>query len=135
MCGEQHIIRADKILRVRITPARAGITSHVNATLHHVNELRQRQYDCLFLAVDPNDRESLHLLQHLRSFDKTTELVVITSERSARDMAGDKSRLDIAAFLHTPIDVTQFFRLVGRLRARTVEDPRKSSAGLKTVPS
>ena len=67
---------------------------------------------------DPTDGEGLRLLNHLRSFDRTTELVPIATERHARDMAGEKTRLNITAFLHTPIQPAEFFRLVGRLRAR-----------------
>jgi len=83
-----------------------------------INQARQTKYDCVFLEIPPQAQDGTRLLQHLRSFDTTTELVVITSERSARDMAKDKSAYNIAAFLHTPIDVAEFFRMVARLRAR-----------------
>ena len=43
------------------------------------------------------------LLAHLRSFDRTTELVVLTSPRSVKDMAADKAKFDIYTFLQTPI--------------------------------
>ncbi len=86
-----------------------------------INELRQRHCDCVFLAADPTDGEGLRLLNHLRSFDRTTEVVPIATPRHARDMAGEKTRLNITAFLHTPIDPAEFFRLVGRLRARKLE--------------
>ena len=84
-----------------------------------VNEVRQHHYDSVFLAVDPS--EGLRLLEHLRSFDRTTEVVVITTERNARDLSTEKARLNINSFLHTPIDVTEFFRLVGRFRERKRE--------------
>jgi len=51
----------------------------------------------------------VRLRQHLRSFDKTTELVVLTESRNVRDMAVDKSKYDIHSFLQTPIDVKEFF--------------------------
>jgi DNA-binding NarL/FixJ family response regulator len=86
-----------------------------------INELRQRHCDCVFVASDPTDGEGLRLLNHLRSFDRTTEVVPIATERHARDMAGEKTRLNITAFLHTPIQPAEFFRLVGRLRARKLE--------------
>lgn len=86
-----------------------------------INDLRQHHYDCVFLEIDADKREGLKLLQHMRSFDRTTEVVVITSGKQAREMAGEKSRLNIVAFLHVPIDVAEFFRLVGRFRARRRE--------------
>ena len=86
-----------------------------------VNELRQRHYDCVFLGFESAQGEGLKLLKHLRGFDRTTELVAMTTPRLAKDLAGEKSKLNIAAFLHTPIEVTEFFRLVGRMRARRAE--------------
>jgi len=86
-----------------------------------INELRQRDYDCVFLGVDPSDIEGLRLLQHLRSFDRTTEVVVVTTERHAKSMMGEKSKLNIASFLSTPVDPAEFFRLVGRMRSRRLE--------------
>ena len=92
-----------------------------------VNDVRQRHYDCIFMGVDPRDKEGLRLLKHLRSFDRMTDVVAITTQRHARDMSGEKSRLNINAFLHVPIEVTEFFRLVSRLRARKMEpEPRPS---------
>ena len=86
-----------------------------------VNELRQRSFDCVFLGVDSLQGEGMKLLRHLRQFDRTTELVVMTSHRMAKDLAGEKSKLNIAAMLNTPIEATEFFRLVGRIRARRAE--------------
>ena len=86
-----------------------------------INTLRQRQYDCVFLEIDPQDQEGMRLLQHMRSFDRTTEAIVITTERNAKDMLREKSRMNITAFLHTPVRVAEFFRLVSRLRSRKVE--------------
>ncbi|MEM7199922.1 MAG: response regulator [Planctomycetota bacterium] len=86
-----------------------------------INEARQHHYDSVFISVDPQRGEGLRLLQHLRSFDRTMDVVIVTTERHARDMAGEKSRLNISSFLSTPIDVTEFFRLIGRLRSRKQE--------------
>ncbi len=86
-----------------------------------VNDVRQRHYDCVFLGIEGNDRDPLKLLKHLRSFERTIEVVVMTNPRQAKDLAGEKSRLNIGSFLPTPIEVEEFFRLVGRMRARRVE--------------
>ncbi|MGE3171879.1 MAG: hypothetical protein AB7O97_04585 [Planctomycetota bacterium] len=83
-----------------------------------INELRSQAYDCVFLGVDPRDQESMGLMQHMRSFDRTTELVVLTAPRSARDMASDKAKFDIHTFLQTPIDPKELFEFVGRFLER-----------------
>lgn len=90
-----------------------------------LNQLRQRHYDCVFLSMDPDDAEGLRLLNHLRTFDRTTEVVPITTKRHARDLAGEKTRLNIAAFLHTPIQPDEFFRVVGRLRDRRIKSAHR----------
>lgn len=83
-----------------------------------INELRAQSFDCVFLGVDPRDQESMGLLQHMRSFDRTTELVVLTPPRSVRDLTGDRSRYDIYTFLQTPIDPKELFEFVGRFLER-----------------
>ena len=86
-----------------------------------INEVRQHDYHCIFLAVDPSRRDGMRLLQHLRSFDSTTEVVAIAAAQHAKELAAEKSRLGIGATLHTPLDVTDFFRLLARLRSRHKE--------------
>ena len=83
-----------------------------------INELRNQGFDGVFIGVDPRDKESSGLLQHLRSFDQTTELVVLTASRNLKDMAADKGRYDIYTFLQTPIDPKELFEFVGRFRER-----------------
>ena len=89
-----------------------------------INELRSQVFDCVFLGVDPRDQESIGLLQHMRTFDQTTELVVLASPRSVRDMVGDKARYDIHSFLQTPIDPRELFDFVGRFLERHARDRR-----------
>ncbi|MCC6672872.1 MAG: response regulator [Planctomycetes bacterium] len=83
-----------------------------------VNELRQKHFDCVFLGVNTEDKEGLKLLKHLRSFERSVEVVVMTSARNAKDMARDKSKMNIGSFLTTPIEAPEFFRLVSRMRDR-----------------
>lgn len=83
-----------------------------------INELRSQTFDCVFLGVDPRDPESMGLLNHLRSFNNTVELVVMTSPRSAKDMASDKARYDIHSFLGTPINPKDLFDFIGRFLER-----------------
>jgi DNA-binding NtrC family response regulator len=91
-----------------------------------INELRQRQFDCVFLGVDPRDKETVRLLHHMRSFDKTTELVVLTMGRSVKDLSGEKAKFNIHSFLQTPLDIREFFGFLGRfLERRTDRDHGK----------
>jgi DNA-binding NtrC family response regulator len=83
-----------------------------------INELRNQAFDGVFVGIDPKDKESSGLLQHLRSFDRTTELVVLAAPRSLKDMAADKGRFDIYTFLQTPIDPRELFEFIGRFRER-----------------
>ena len=86
-----------------------------------INELRQRPYDVVFVGCDNKDDECVRLLAHLRSFDRTTELVVVCGQRTARDLHAEKSKMNIMGFVQTPINIVEFFRVVGRLRARRAE--------------
>ena len=86
-----------------------------------INELRQVAYDCVFLGVPSSKDEGRRLLEHLRSFDRTTEVVVITTNRAAKDMAGEKGRLAISGFVHAPLDPHEFFRFIGRFRERRLQ--------------
>lgn len=99
-----------------------------------INELRSQHFDCVFLGFDPHDRDSVSLLQHLRSFDKTTEVVVMTPPRHAKDMAADKARFDIHAFLQTPIDPKDLFEFIGRFVERHSPQAGAVRRGHKQMP-
>jgi DNA-binding NtrC family response regulator len=86
-----------------------------------INEVRSRHFDAVFLGVDPREKDTVKLLHHLRSFDTTTELFVMTASRNVRDMAVDKSKYNVHSFLQTPIDVREFFGLLGRFLERRTE--------------
>ena len=88
-----------------------------------INLMRMKSYSYVFLGIPSQDHDGLRLLRHMRSFDQQTDVIVITTQRAARDLAKDKSRLGIYAFLTTPIDVTDYFRLVSRLKARDEKRP------------
>ena len=84
-----------------------------------VNELRQKSFDCVFLGI-PGDQQQdgIRLLEHLRSFDRSTEVLVVTTSRGAKDMQGLRGRLGISGIVQTPIEITDFFRAVARFRER-----------------
>ena len=91
-----------------------------------VSQARSKVFDCVFLGVDPRQKDTVKLLHYLRSFDKSIELFVLTSPRNVRDMAVDKSKFDIHSFVQTPIVVREFFGLLGRFLERRTD--RKNSA-------
>lgn len=90
----------------------------VGTGLAGVNEMRGRQFDCVFLGVDPQQKDTAKLLPHMRTFDTTTEVFVLTAARNVRDMAVDKSKYNIHSFVQTPIVVKELFGLVSRFVAR-----------------
>ena len=96
-----------------------------------INELRGHRFDCLFLGVDPKQKDTVKLLHHLRSFDSTTELFVLTEARNVKDMAVDKSKYNVHSFVQTPIVVRELFGLLGRFSERRTDrqssSPRKGS--------
>ena len=98
-----------------------------------LNELRQRTYDVVFVGA-ASRAEGKKLITHLRSFDVSTELVVVTSDRNARDMQKDKAQLRISSFLQTPIVASDFFRLMGRLRERRAMEEAQPTAAAATSP-
>ncbi|MHC4512253.1 MAG: response regulator [Planctomycetota bacterium] len=95
-----------------------------------INLLRMKKYSYVFLGIPSQDHDGLRLLRHMRSFDQQTDVIVVTTQRAARDLAKDKSRLGIYAFLTTPIDVIDYFRLISRLKARDEKRPT-ADAGAK----
>ncbi|MBL8751881.1 MAG: hypothetical protein JNK15_01165 [Planctomycetes bacterium] len=96
---------------------------HVTVGTGHagINEMRGRHFDCVFLGVDPRQKDTVKLLHHLRSFDTTTELFVLTASRNVRDMAVDKTKYDIHSFVQTPLVVKDLFGLLGRFLERRTE--------------
>lgn len=131
---EVLLIEKDPLVRDHV---KVGLQQHADChvtvgTGHTgISEARGRHFDAVFLGVDPRQKDTVKLLHALRSFNTTTELFVLTSPRNIKDMAVDKSKFDIQAFVPTPIDAKEFFRLLGRLIERQQEKeapPAKKSA-------
>ncbi len=97
-----------------------------------LNELRQRDYSVVFLGVPPSIHDAKRLLEHMRSIDTNTDLVVLAPDQLARDLQADKARYDIWSFLTTPVSVGDFFRVVARLRERLHENLEAPRSGSKT---
>lgn len=93
-----------------------------------LNALRQRPFDAVFLGVSEDFAEGRRMIEHLRSIDRGIDLVVMAPEKAVKDMAAEKPRFDIWSILSTPIEVTDFFRLVARLRERRQQDAATGAA-------
>jgi DNA-binding NtrC family response regulator len=118
---EALLIVKDPLVRDQV---KVGITQFpefavtVGTGYEGLNELRLKTFDCVFLGVDPRDKETMRWLQHMRSFDKTTELIVLTGGHQMKELSAEKSRYDIHSFLQTPLAVKEFFAFVGRFLER-----------------
>ncbi|MHC5063655.1 MAG: response regulator [Planctomycetota bacterium] len=86
-----------------------------------LNKLRSHSFDAIFLGIPPEGKDRLKLVEHLRSFDFNTDLVVMTEDKSVKDLAKVKSRFNVSSFLSTPISAVEFFRLVARIRERHLD--------------
>ena len=93
-----------------------------------MNTLRQQTFDEVFLGVPDDFQEARRMIEHLRNIDRAVDLVVMVPEKMAKDMAGEKPRFDIWSILPTPMGVTEFFRLVARLRERRQQDANLGAA-------
>lgn len=106
----------------------------VGAGFGGINELHGHEFDCVLVGVDGCDQESMRLLQHLRSLDKSVELVVLTQSRNVKGMMRDKARYDIHSVLSKPIDPKDLFDFVGRFQDRH-SGARSGSARRGSEPS
>lgn len=96
-----------------------------------INELRSRPFDCVFLGVDPKQKDTIKLLHHLRSFDTTTELFVLTAPGNVKDMAVDRTKYGIHSFVPTPLQPRELFGLLGRFVERRTE---RANSSLRRAP-
>lgn len=95
-----------------------GIKVTTGVGYRGVNELRSRSFACVFLTVDPTDKESLGMLAHLRSFDQTTELVALVPSQEPKALANEKAKHNIHSLLRTPLDPKDLFSFLGRFKER-----------------
>lgn len=89
-----------------------------------VNMLRSAAFDHVFLELGNTPQDSLTLLKHLRSFDRETDAVALADARTIKDLGREKQRYGLTAFLHSPLDPNEFFKLVARIRARHADNKR-----------
>ena len=131
---EALLVERDPLLRDQIKVALQQFpefTVTVGAGYAGINELRSRPFDCVFLGVDPKQKDTVKLLHHLRSFDTTTELFVVTAPGNVKDMAVDKAKYAIHSFVQAPLVLRELFGLLGRFVERRTE---RSNSPLRRAP-
>ena len=118
---EVLLIEKDPLVRDQVKVGLQQVADvHVTVGVGYagINEMRSKHFDCVMMSVDPRQKDTVKLLHHLRSFDTTTEVFVLTAPRNVRDMAHDKTKYNIHSFLLTPINPKEFFGQLGRLLER-----------------
>ncbi|HKE01307.1 MAG TPA: hypothetical protein VKE69_09880 [Planctomycetota bacterium] len=104
-----------------------GIHAESPAGFPDVDRARRRAYDAIFLDHDPNRGGSVERLTRLREIAPKAEIVVLAESRASKALTAEGTKLRIAAFLDTPLDVREFFRLAVQLRKRVDGTPRASA--------
>lgn len=90
-----------------------------------LEEVRQRDYQVVFVGISElGNSEGMQILDQLRSLERQVEVVVVAAEGCVRELSKQKSAFSITAILTAPVDPTEFFRLVSRLRERQPEPAR-----------
>lgn len=118
---EALLVERDPLLRDQIKVALQQFpefTVTVGVGYAGINELRGRPFDCVILGVDPKQRDTVKLLRHLRSFDTTTQLFVVTAPGNVKDMAVDKAKYAIHSFVQAPLVPRELFGMLGRFVER-----------------
>ena len=115
------LIEPDKVIRDHIKVGLEcfnDIEVEVAEGFTAINRARQKRYDYIILDHEPGVHDGLAELETLREFDHETEVVVVTTAKQAKQVAGEKNRLHIYSTLARPLEVREFFRLVARMRER-----------------
>lgn len=118
---EALLVERDPLLRDQIKVALQQFPEFsvtVGVGYAGINELRSRPFDCVILGVDPKQRDTVKLLRHLRSFDTTTQLFVVTAPGNVKDMAVDKAKYAIHSFVQAPLVPRELFGMLGRFVER-----------------
>ena len=94
-----------------------------------IHLLRQHRFDLVFLGVPRNSAEAKRRIEYVRQIDPSVDVVVVATDSTAKELSGEKGRLDIYSFLSRSISAMEFFKLLRRIRERLHE----GAAG--TMPS
>lgn len=115
------LIEPDKVTRAHIKVGLEyvpGINVDLGESFSGINKARQKKYDYIIIGHEPDEFDGLNQLQILRDFDKETDVIIVTTPKFSKQVAGEKARLHIYSTLLKPLDVREFFRLVARMKER-----------------
>lgn len=128
---EVFVIERDKLIRDRVVVGLQQFPEFEVTTgtgYSAVDEVRQRDHEVVFLGVDElGNSEGMQLLDYLRELGRPIDIVVMTPESNVRELAKQKARFNITSILTAPIEPTEFFRVVARLRERRESTVASSS--------
>ncbi len=101
-----------------------------------IDRARLRKFDVVFVGHDPHEKGSseenaIDLIARLREFEKEAEAVVVADARWIKILTEKRDRLAPCAFLRTPIQPNEFFRLAVRLRSRRNPSARARSGSAR----
>jgi len=102
-----------------------------------VDRARLKKFDVIFVSHEPKETGAVEenapeLIARLREFDRESEVVIVTDGRWAKVLAEKRDRFGACAFLRTPIQPNEFFRLAVRLRSRR---NHRTPAGARPAPA
>ena len=96
-----------------------------------VDLARGRQFDCVIVGGAPDAAAATKLMRHLRSFDEDAALFVLAAGPAIKELAADKSKYDVHAFLPTPLSVKELFGTIARFVERRSQSGRGSTPGVR----
>ncbi len=115
------ILDADKVVRDHV---RVGLQNFPEFAVDTgqgfagLNLTEQKDYDCLFIACDPQTDQGLELIENFRKTNNDVDVVMVTPARKSKAHQHLRTRYDLFSILYVPLDPGEFFRLVARLRRR-----------------
>lgn len=86
-----------------------------------IHLLRQHRFDLVFLGVPRNSAEARQRIEYVRQIEPSVDVVVVAQDSTAKELSGEKGRLDIYSFLSRSISAMEFFKLLRRIRERLNE--------------
>lgn len=130
---EVYVIERNKLVRDRVIVGlnqfpEFSVTTGVGYAA--VEEIRQRDYQVAFVGVpEVGNSEGMQLLEHLRDIGKPIDIVAMSNAGCVRELSKQKAKFNITAILSAPIDPTEFFRLIARMRERQAAGDGRPASG------
>ena len=112
-----------------------GTEVEISSGLSAIDRARQKKFQVVIVGHDPKEKDALEgnaleAIGRLRDFEKEAEAVIVTEARWVKVLTEKRDKLAPCAFLRTPIQPNEFFRLAVRLRSRRAQSagPRQAAA-------